>query len=48
VASTGLSRTRVHLWHRDVIALPDREITGGFFHRFVDIEEPAAAGAGKD
>lgn len=39
VAATGLSRTRVHLWHRDVIALPDREIVGGFFLKYVDVAE---------
>jgi oligopeptide transport system substrate-binding protein len=39
VAVTGLARTRVHLWHKDVIALPDREIVGGFFIKYVDIED---------
>lgn len=39
VAITGLSRTRIHLWHNDVIALPDREILGGFFLKFVDLKE---------
>ncbi len=37
VTITGLSRTRIYLWHKNVIALPDREIVGGFFLRFVDI-----------
>lgn len=37
VAATGLSRTRVHLWHRNVIALPDREIVGGFSLKYVDV-----------
>jgi ABC-type transport system substrate-binding protein len=37
VAATGLSRTRVHLWHRNVIALPDREIVGGFALKYVDV-----------
>jgi len=41
VANTGLSRTRIYLWHKDVIAIPDREIVGGFFMRYVDIAEPA-------
>ena len=27
VAITGLSRTRIYLWHKDVIAVPDREIS---------------------
>lgn len=37
VTISGLSRTRIFLWHKNVIALPDREIVGGFFLRFVDI-----------
>jgi ABC-type transport system substrate-binding protein len=37
LAVTGMARTRVHLWHRDVIALPDREIVGGFFLKYVDV-----------
>ena len=37
VAITGLSRTRIYLWHKNVIAMPDREILGGSFLRFVDI-----------
>ena len=37
VTIAGLSRTRIYLWHKNVIALPDREIVGGFFLRFVDI-----------
>jgi ABC-type transport system substrate-binding protein len=36
VAISGLARTRIYLWHKDVIAMPDREIVGGFFLRFVD------------
>lgn len=39
LTATGLSRTRIHLWHKDVIALPDREIVGGFFLKYVDVEE---------
>jgi len=34
-AISGLSRTRVLLWDRDFRALPDREILGGFYMRFV-------------
>jgi oligopeptide transport system substrate-binding protein len=41
VANTGLSRTRVQLWHRDVIALPDNEIVGGFFLKYVDVVDGA-------
>jgi ABC-type transport system substrate-binding protein len=37
VGMSGLSRNRVHLWHANVVALPDREITGGHFLRFVDV-----------
>jgi ABC-type transport system substrate-binding protein len=31
------SRRRVHLWHRTVTALPDREIGNGFWLRYVDV-----------
>jgi len=37
VAAMGISRTRVHLWHKDVIAYPDREIVGGSFLKYVDV-----------
>jgi ABC-type oligopeptide transport system substrate-binding subunit len=40
VAISGLSRTRIHLWNKDVAMLPDREILGGFFMRFVDVARP--------
>ena len=44
VAISGLSRTRIHLWDKQVRMLPDREILGGFFMRFVDLaEDPAEA-----
>lgn len=33
----SLSRTRLHLWKRHVHMLPDREMVGGFFLRFVDV-----------
>ena len=39
IAMTGMARTRIYLWHKSVIAMPDREIVGGFFLRFVDIAE---------
>jgi ABC-type transport system substrate-binding protein len=39
VTITGLARTRVYLWHKDVVAMPDREIVGAFFLRFVDIAD---------
>jgi ABC-type transport system substrate-binding protein len=37
VAMTGIARTRIYLWHKNVIAVPDREIVGGFFLRYVDV-----------
>jgi hypothetical protein len=37
VGMTGLSRKRIHLWHKNVVALPDREITAGFFVKYVDV-----------
>ena len=37
VAISGLSRKRITLWHKNVVALPDREIVGGFFLRYVDV-----------
>lgn len=44
VAITGLSRTRIYLWHRNVIAVPDREIVGGFWLKFVDLLPAAGPG----
>ena len=35
---TGMSRVQVLLWHKDVIALPDRGILGGYFLRYVDVK----------
>ncbi len=43
VALTGLSRTRIYLWHRDVIGVPDREVVGGFWLKYVDVAPGAAA-----
>jgi oligopeptide transport system substrate-binding protein len=37
VAITGLSRMQVFLWHKNVVAMPDRGIVGGFFLKFVDV-----------
>ena len=39
LAMTGLSRTMIFLWHKDVIAYPDRNIVGGYWARFVDIRQ---------
>ncbi len=44
VAITGLSRTRIYLWHKNVIAVPDREILGGFWLKYVDVLPTTAAG----
>lgn len=44
VVISGLSRTRIHLWRKDVIMLPDRETLGGYFIRFVDRVDPEEAG----
>ena len=41
VAITGLSRTRIYLWHKNVIAIPDREILGG------DLPEVRGRAAGR-
>jgi len=38
----SLTRTRLHLWQPRVRMLPDREVLGGFFLRFVDVQEPPA------
>ena len=35
----SLSRTRLHLWKPRVRMLPDREMVGGFFLRFVDVAD---------
>ena len=34
---TGISRTRIMLWHKNVVAYPDRAITGGFWFKYVDV-----------
>ncbi|MDT8409635.1 MAG: ABC transporter substrate-binding protein [Wenzhouxiangellaceae bacterium] len=41
VAIAGLSRTRIHLWNKNATMVPDREMLGGFFMRFVDVERGA-------
>jgi ABC-type oligopeptide transport system substrate-binding subunit len=40
VAITGLSRRGIALWHKNVIALPDRNFVGGRFLKYVDIVQP--------
>lgn len=44
VTVSGFSRTRVHLWPKSVHMLPDREILGGFFLKFVDVVAPGGQG----
>lgn len=37
-ASIGsLARTRVYLWHKNVVQVPDREIVAGFYLKYVDV-----------
>ena len=38
VAITGLSRTSISVWHRDVLMFPDASIIGGFFFPFVALK----------
>ncbi len=39
VSIAGVTRVRAYLTHRDVIGVPDRELVGGYFLRFVDVVE---------
>lgn len=39
VAISGISRRRVMLWHKDVVAWPDNQMVGGFFLKYVDLVE---------
>ena len=39
VVISGLSRNKIHLWHKNVITFPDREILGGFHLKYVDIKQ---------
>lgn len=39
VGMMSLTRRRVHLWHDEVVGLPDRGVVGGYWLRFVDIAE---------
>lgn len=38
VAITGMSRNKVYLWHKNVVGVPDREILGGFWLKYVDVK----------
>lgn len=40
VAMSGLSRTNLLMWHKNVVAYPDRNIVGGFWLRYVDLVSP--------
>ena len=46
VSITGISRTLVLLWNRQVAMLPDRGFVGGYFFRFVDVERTQNLAAG--
>jgi ABC-type transport system substrate-binding protein len=41
-AITGLSRVGIALWHKNIIALPDRNFVGGRFLYYVDVLEPGS------
>lgn len=40
----GLSRTRILLWHKDVVGYPDQTVVGGFWLRFVDVKSGGSSG----
>jgi len=41
VSITGISRTLIFLWNKNIIMKPDRSFLGGYFMRFVDMPEPS-------
>ncbi|MGI9308144.1 MAG: ABC transporter substrate-binding protein, partial [Gammaproteobacteria bacterium] len=43
VAITGLSRMPITLWHKNVVAVPDTAIVGGFFLKHVDLLDDESA-----
>lgn len=45
-AFTGLSRTGVALWHKNVVAFPDASFVGGRFLIYVDVPEQTASATG--
>jgi len=47
VTISGIARTLILLWNRDLAMLPDRSFVGGFFFRFVDTGT-GAAGSSKN
>jgi len=49
VTISGIARTLILLWDREVVMLPDRSFVGGFFFRFVRSDRQApGAGAAAD
>lgn len=38
VLVSGLSRNKIHLWHKNVITYPDRQMLGGGHVRYVDVK----------
>ena len=40
---SGISRTLILLWDRDLVMLPDRSFVGGYFFRFVRSDRQAPA-----
>jgi ABC-type transport system substrate-binding protein len=40
VSISGISRTLIMLWDRNITLLPDREFVGGYFFRFADVSDP--------
>jgi hypothetical protein len=47
VTISGISRTLILLWRREVAVLPDRSFVGGYFFRFADAGGDAVAGSGE-
>jgi len=41
VSLTGISRTLLFLWDKEAIMKPDRSFLGGYFMRFVDLDDSA-------
>ena len=41
VSMTGISRTLLFLWDKKAIMKPDRSFLGGYFMRFVDLDDSA-------
>jgi ABC-type transport system substrate-binding protein len=43
VTISGIARTLILLWDKNVRMLPDRSFVGGFFFRFAAVTDPASA-----